>query len=127
MQQQRLTDLKKTLQKELKVQSLPNDEPSTNHEALKAASVPTNNLPATPRVVTQAVVPPTTTPRPTTRPTQPDGMLDHRRTSRGSSSSVPGEELIHDVNFQYLKHVVLKFMLSRDHEVNIKHLKYITT
>ena len=31
-----------------------------------------------------------------------------------------------DVNFQYLKHVVMKFMLSRETEVSISHLNHVT-
>lgn len=78
LQQQRLSDMKKTLQKELKTQS--ND---------------TDNL------VVQQATSPAVAPRSPTL----------------SSASVPVKTEMEEVNFKYLKHVIFKFLTSREYEV----------
>ena len=117
MQQQRLTDLKKTLQRELKVQTLPNDElangssdteisqsktnSSTNHQA-PTAGVNTSHQTLTPEAA----------------------LISHKSTHspvpvRKSRNAHPElEEQGPEVNIMYLKHVVLKFILSREAEVS---------
>jgi len=74
--QQRLSDMKKTLQKELKNQ--------TNSESDLSSMHLSSNLPAPPATLT----------------------------------SDPGNSDLDEVNFRYLKHVIFKFLTSREYEVN---------
>ncbi|CAL1540795.1 unnamed protein product [Lymnaea stagnalis] len=140
-QEQTLKDLRTTLQRELKVQSLPNDEgldqtgnnttstspslsrrydsyqqqqQSLQHNYSQPNLLRNNNSMSNP---TAAVLP-------------VQLSSSNMMTLTSSSSSVPSgatdaltahtthvkRELDKDVNFQYLKHVVLKFMLSRESE-----------
>ncbi|XP_033732585.1 golgin subfamily A member 1-like [Pecten maximus] len=106
-QEQRLADLKKTLQRELKVQALPNDEPIVVRGASDQSAI------------SQRLTPPS-------RPSPPrdyvynGGGLSPNRLLEVHSPNLhmPGGDtsLDNEVNFQYLKHVVLKFMLSRESE-----------
>ncbi|KAK7094844.1 hypothetical protein V1264_006339 [Littorina saxatilis] len=133
-QEQTVKDLRQTLQRELKVQALPNDDASDDNNVPS----PSTNRKFPPR---QAVPPRSVSP-------QPPQSTHHNMSSFGSavlpvSSSVTSSsataavkpmtltsvmqvshergvvvrrDLEQDVNFQYLKHVVLKFMLSREAE-----------
>ncbi|XP_021354989.1 golgin subfamily A member 1-like [Mizuhopecten yessoensis] len=113
-QEQRLADLKKTLQRELKVQALPNDEP------IVVRSASDQNL------LSQRLTPPSRTSPPKDYVNNVGGLSPNRllevRNSPNDRKSVsvhmPGGDnsLDNEVNFQYLKHVVLKFMLSREAE-----------
>ena len=166
MQQQRLSDLKKTLQREFKVQALPNDDP--NHLLPPAGVVPGVAHPVSP---TGKLSKSSSTPQGLN--TLPDNYI-HKPvfrnsmgvTSSSSSSGTPssaaaaaaqlaqrqmdvlqlvknggdnpmiptagstvrdlrsggvnhGLEYNRDINFEYLRHVVLKFMLSRETEVSV--------
>lgn len=174
-QEQRLNDLKKTLQRELKVQSLPSDDPIDAKVAALTPPLPRknstsrsthngDNVPKTRRMNSHE-----RSPLPGNSVTDmleasevgnsygtPDffvgqgthpglrNMMDKNiygansshatipvndRTSGGYSvshsksrtSSINEFDTRHlekDINFQYLKHVVMKFMLSREHEVS---------
>ena len=121
-----MSDLKKTLQRELKVQALPNDEmtePSNNlvsqhshsvsMDALNSKSLAANvNNSAAPMLQTSGSV---------TRNMHTNKYIE-RQLERASPEPVrrSSSRRIHeeDVNFTYLKHVVLKFMLSRESEVS---------
>ena len=128
MQQQRLSDLKKTLQRELKVQTLPNDDTRSGVE--KATSPPTlapnlfpghvelasmtngnskNSITSSTRQLERSF---------TVRPS-----LNNNRSrsplSLQANDQEGGLSLWQDTNFEYLKHVVLKFVLSGEHEVCI--------
>ena len=135
MQQQRLSDLKKTLQRELKVQALPNDEPVTvkqdTADSTKRSSSPTLNPNIYPGHVELASMSNGNHPHiSTSSSTKPlevpitvrsNGLSSHKRT-RSALSLQQGDRdegltLWQDTNFEYLKHVVLKFVLSREHEV----------
>ena len=112
MQQQRLTDLKKTLQKELKVQSLPND---VNSEPPKEPET-TNSKPAT----IQADSPQTV------NMVAPSFVSPSNFSNRGQPVVLDEEDNpMMEINFQYLRHVVLKFMLSREHEVSTTYQKLV--
>ncbi len=183
MQQQRLSDLKKTLQRELKVQALPNDEvssgltPSNSARDLPSLAMTnsdgiTNNgrtssskYESGDGAVSNTLVVPSNT-----KSKSPDsrglhgvhsagsGSLDfgsplnsdmvgggYSSHSRGQFNSSDGKDYHHhhrnhhhskagklrlssdeeldyskDVNFEYLRHVILKFMLSRENEVSIE-------
>ncbi|XP_023228340.1 golgin subfamily A member 1-like [Centruroides sculpturatus] len=85
LQQQRLSDMKKTLQRELKIQS-----------------------------GTDGILPIDSAEIPMIQPTD-------SRISSGWSQSIPNKKNYHvdgddDINFQYLKHVIFKFMTSEDYE-----------
>ncbi|XP_071487344.1 golgin subfamily A member 1-like [Diadema antillarum] len=108
MQQQRLSDLKKTLQKELKVQTIAGYE--SPEEALRSAdplpnrsklTVPENNF----RGSNNSLQPPASS-------LELDSTL-----SRSD---------FREINFQYLRHVVFKFMSSTDYEAK-QLLKAVST
>lgn len=82
LQQQRLADMKKTLQKELKNQGA--NELGDNLSPLSAGPSPAANRKAPPS---------------------------------SSSSAAPGKSDLEEVNFKYLKHVIFKFLTSREYEV----------
>ncbi|XP_060074721.1 golgin subfamily A member 1-like [Ylistrum balloti] len=110
-QEQRLADLKKTLQRELKVQALPNDEPIL----IRGASDPS--------LSSQRLTPPTQTSPPKDFTNNfgglsPNRLLEVHSPNDRKNMRMPGGDnsLDNEVNFQYLKHVVLKFMLSRESE-----------
>lgn len=177
-QEQRLNDLKKTLQRELKVQSLPNDDPIDPKVAALTPPLPRKNStsrssdshPKTRRMNSheRSPLPSESMPdsldmssnnsygtqdyfvgqnnsHPGYRPgldrslfgasgshatisvndsvrSSPHGSYSVQQ-NRSRTSSVTNEfdtrHLEKDINFQYLKHVVMKFMLSREHEVSI--------
>ncbi|XP_063966358.1 golgin subfamily A member 1-like [Lytechinus pictus] len=108
MQQQRLSDLKKTLQRELKVQTIAGYE--SPEEALRGndtqvdknkLSIPANNFHGSNSNLTQSTV-----------LTDQDGGL-----SRSD---------FREINFQYLRHVVFTFMSSTDYEAK-QLLKAVST
>lgn len=152
MLQQRLNELKKTLQRELKVQSLPNDElsgrltPSSSSKDLNNQVTATNSLSNNHRQERSAPASIAVTPQDgmdhqltahhhtkrsnfmhknqnmsecnTRYPSIPQDALSGQRTQ---NSSLKGhycdpKDFSYDINFEYLKHVVLKFLLSREHE-----------
>lgn len=105
--QQRLNDMKKTLQKELKFQSLPNEieivssqkkkEPITHQKIIiEESKIKTNEEFA----IIQTMSPPT--------PTTPK--------NNGKPKPLTNDN---EINFKYLKHVVLKFITSREYEVSV--------
>ncbi|XP_062622379.1 golgin subfamily A member 1-like [Saccostrea cucullata] len=153
-QEQRLSDLKKTLQRELKVQALPNDQPMNirSQSPLREQSgVTTSQIPQSqqhqldgihnggargrtpPSPNYSSVVPSGET---SLTPSSPAVLHDissvqhitqtHERVKslqdsiegRGNilNSAANMNSLEKDINFQYLKHVVMKFMLSREAE-----------
>lgn len=115
-QELRLTDLKKTLQRELRVQALPNDETC---EARGQSSTPPMNRksPAT-RLSPQTVRKTSRTPSPTifASPPYTDNCIA-KEVVRVKDCDIQ-RSLEKDINFKYLKHVILKFMLSRESEVS---------
>ncbi|XP_003723291.2 golgin subfamily A member 1 isoform X2 [Strongylocentrotus purpuratus] len=108
MQQQRLSDLKKTLQRELKVQTIAGYE--SPEEALRnndtqldknKLSIPDNNFHGSNSSLTQSTV-----------FTDQDGSL--------------ARSDLREINFQYLRHVVFTFMSSTDYEAK-QLLKAVST
>lgn len=153
-QEQRLSDLKKTLQRELKVQALPNDQPMNirSQSPLREQVSVTNQASQYPQQHSDGVhnggargrTPPS--PNYTTlvqsgetnlSPNSPAVLHDFSSVQRSKQyqdgikslqDSIEGRgnilnsaanmnSLEKDVNFQYLRHVVMKFMLSREAEV----------
>ncbi|XP_052827027.1 golgin subfamily A member 1 isoform X5 [Octopus bimaculoides] len=114
-QQQKLIDLRKTLQKELKVQALPNDNlPPDNRDSSNTPPLKRkNNLEQSVNISTSLNKLPH-------EAYAKSLELNHMRTHSDlpvhatDSFRVKADEK--DVNFLYLKHVVLKFMLSRENE-----------
>lgn len=115
MQQQKLTDLRKTLQKELKVQALPNDD--LHNENRETSQTPPlkrkNSLGQSMNLSTSLTKLPHEiyAKNLQIRPARSNCDLP---VNVSDSFHVKADEK--DVNFQYLKHVVLKFMLSRENE-----------
>lgn len=89
LQQQRLSDMKKTLQRELKIQS-PSLESNSLEPAEKDTLIP-SQMPFS-RLVEPSI-----------------SSLVHDRPSSLS-------EKLDDINFRYIKHVILKFVTSREYE-----------
>lgn len=117
--QQRLNDMKKTLQKELKYQSLPNEtitvthSPSSTQSKQSISSSPSNHQ-------TIEIKPSESTSLTNTNNINNKRISNHSNLSRKSSTFNANNNLsnLHDdVNFKYLKHVVLKFVTSREYEV----------
>ena len=179
-QEQKINDLKKTLQRELKVQSLPNDEPmdpklvtgtppltrkthakhehnsrTRKHSAHERSPVlgeglsdisesPVPTLGQQDFFVGENFLPGKSGPHGHSYGANGNAansyhatisVSDNQHASHGSYSvhsagggvrTVRSEfetrHLEKDINFQYLKHVVMKFMLSREHEVGICNL-----
>lgn len=179
-QEQRLNDLKKTLQRELKVQTLPNDEPvdpklaaltpplprknslhrehqsrthrSNSYERNRVPDESTidtvdginnsygvqdyfigdhsDNVPQGPKSNSERISPFSVPNHATISVNDTHGAHIHHSAymsaghSRGHSApqrtnlgrQFDTQHLEKDINFQYLKHVVMKFMLSREHE-----------
>ena len=151
MQQQRLTDLKKTLQRELKVQTLPNDDQplsdsesvrplgrtlaeSRSHSAVSLNHASSNS--SAPHSVSSS----RTTPSllytnsakisidATLMGSAGQSLMVHNAASNNTGGhkkrkppfNAKGEyDHTQDLNLEYLKHVVLKFMLSREAEVRL--------
>lgn len=129
MQQQRLSDLKKTLQREFKVQALPNDDHFLHPpagELSKSSSTPQglNMLPD------NYIHKPMFKNSQASLQQQMDMTMFHLVNSssgRGGGGSNGSQrtgnhalEYNRDINFEYLRHVVLKFMLSRETEVSCR-------
>lgn len=106
--QQRLNDIKKTLQKELKYQNvhLPNEKvetkPSDLHKTASSQSLTTK---------------PTYTSSSGRSPSHPNNISILKNPNPPSPVNSNHLASLHDdVNFKYLKHVVLKFLCSREYE-----------
>ncbi|XP_050389298.1 golgin subfamily A member 1 [Patella vulgata] len=121
-QEQTLKDLRQTLQRELKVQSLPNDD-SDRSRGNSPLPVRKNNKPA--QIEVKPMPPVSASKSSCQQPSHmppPSGILmsqeDFDRVGaftgyvKDKTPGFPERE----VNLQYLKHVVLKFMLSRESE-----------
>ena len=140
--QQRLNDMKKTLQKELKYQSLPNESKAMT-VLESTTSTTTNSNSVNTSSIIQLINPSKTeehtalnlTLLPNTPASPPSSHNNHsfpiRRTSLTIGKSTPptnNAQLNHlhdDTNFKYLKHVILKFLTSREYEVNfIKNIQF---
>lgn len=143
--QQRLNDMKKTLQKELKFQSLPNEKPKneqyTNSQGaneqdlindldmnspIKKPMNPKFSLDYSSDTQAQSIlkhVPPSTQFKKQLTNTNSANSSVLNSTAFNSSNkkvNLVNSQLSHlhdDVNFKYLKHVVLKFLTSREYEV----------
>ena len=134
-QEQRLRDLQKTLHRELKVQPLPSDEPVIIDGAAQTPPMQrkvndSRNSPfrdgndyrelspmsmghVTKRELSPAMI------GHEMRQLELNSVSNHSKDSHGAKVlNDPRKELENDVNFKYLKHVVLKFMLSREAEVS---------
>lgn len=115
MQQQKLTDLRKTLQKELKVQALPNDDvQNENRETSQTPPLKRKSSVGQSMNLSSSFA---------KLPHESYAKnLEIRPTRSNYDLPVNVSDPFHvkadekDVNFQYLKHVVLKFMLSRENE-----------
>ena len=159
-QQQRIGDLRKTLQKELKVQSLPNDEPVHgnssimhpmdsvgdspaaraalsggtalvhDHHASQPAALPVSssqihNLSRTTTSTVKSGLHPRQCDNsvglaPLDRLVVPKGKGGFPQYSTSSLSFTINENADgDDINLPYVKHVVLKFILSRESEVRL--------
>ncbi|GAB1603147.1 golgin subfamily A member 1-like isoform X2 [Argonauta hians] len=116
-QQQKLIDLRKTLQKELKVQALPNDNnlPTDNRE--QVTHTPPlkrkNNLEQSVNISSSFNKLPHEA---YAKSLELNSMRSHSDLPVHGSDSFRVKADEKDVNFLYLKHVVLKFMLSRENE-----------
>ncbi|KAL5011326.1 hypothetical protein ScPMuIL_009877 [Solemya velum] len=113
-QELRLTDLKKTLQRELRVQALPNDEMC---DARGQSSTPPmhRKSPAT-KLSPQTVRKTCRTPSPTQFHIPPHTDNSFTKEIARKDDCDIQSALEKDINFKYLKHVILKFMLSRESE-----------
>ena len=152
-QQQRLNDLKKLVQRELKVQATPSEQPSMTASVMNSHTRPKDVLPAvhafTPQFSNDTRNPNQVAPaQPRTSTSVPVAQLPNCSqnnaafmptlittsssslvTSKNSQScdscqrpycvELDEGNYITDTNFRYLRHVVLKFMLSRETEVCI--------
>ena len=122
-----MSDLKKTLQRELKVQSLPNDEMTDSNNLVsqhsRSISMDSLNTQTITNESRGSPVPMLQTSASVTRNMHTNKYIEKQldraspEPARRASSRKKFEE---DVNFTYLKHVVLKFMLSRESEVSLK-------
>ncbi|KAK7502538.1 hypothetical protein BaRGS_00006113 [Batillaria attramentaria] len=124
-QEQTVKDLRQTLQRELKVQALPNDDASDDASSPATSRKFPPRQPATIAVTQQShnnnsLAPPSTSyaaasSSSTTAAVKPMTVGSTMAVSDQRGFTVR-RDLEQDVNFQYLKHVVLKFMLSRESE-----------
>lgn len=117
--QQRLNDMKKTLQKELKYQALPNEAATASINT--SANMPSNKTTPSPTMSVHNQFNSETKPSETVNNTR--RISAHHLTLGRKSSLLTNNNLsnLHDdVNFKYLKHVVFKFVTSRDYEVSFK-------
>ncbi|XP_076436252.1 uncharacterized protein LOC143275847 isoform X2 [Babylonia areolata] len=130
-QEQTVKDLRQTLQRELRVQALPNDEASDDNN-IPSPSTSRKHLPPAPRQAvpstsvslqmvstsSSAVLPVSSSSSvlsSTTAAVKPMTLTSMMQVSQ-ERGMVVRRDLEQDINFQYLKHVVLKFMLSRESE-----------
>ncbi len=117
--QQRLNDMKKTLQKELKYQSLPNENKSSNDQQ-QQQTVPNNKV-----VIVEnqnkSISSTFLNNKRLSLTTQSNLNLTnnnnnlHKKLSANNTNQL--SSLHDDVNFKYLKHVIFKFLTSREYEV----------
>ena len=143
--QQRLNDMKKTLQKELKYQSLPNEPsvsaPPADHDNGSNAGKPSQQeqqqqmkngfkttAPVTPALEAKAQLvkkanQPAIYPASSQSAAQSNPALSMKRNSIQPNHL---SNLHEDVNFKYLKHVVLKFVTSREYEVSLAQPRGLT-
>lgn len=98
MLQQRLTDMKKTLQRELKVPVNTIDPGGTDSDGFIPAYAPCTSSGSSSAVLT------------------PSSSQQLHVTPRYRTEV--DEDLTDDVNFKYLKHVLIKFLTSREYEVS---------
>ncbi|KAL8598143.1 hypothetical protein ACOMHN_043214 [Nucella lapillus] len=138
-QEQTVKDLRQTLQRELRVQALPNDDASDDNN-VPSPSTARRLLPPAPRQTgppaslslqpactssslvllssSSAVLPVSSSSSmssSTTAAVKPMTLMPFMQVSQ-ERGIVVRRDLEQDINFQYLKHVVLKFMLSREAE-----------
>lgn len=123
-----MKDLRQTLQRELKVQVLPNDELSDDNTSSPSMSrkFPMRNAASSNGSQFSLSISSSLTSTSQSSITTPSSFAT-AAVKPMTNSVVPvsdqrglvvRRDLEQDVNFQYLKHVVLKFMLSRESEVN---------
>lgn len=125
--QQRLNDMKKTLQKELKYQSLPNENKSSNDQQ-QQQTVPNNNNNNKVVIVenqNKSISSTLLNNKRLSLTTQSNLNLTnnlnnnnnnlHKKLSANNTNQL--SSLHDDVNFKYLKHVIFKFLTSREYEV----------
>lgn len=124
-----MKDLRQTLQRELKVQVLPNDELSDDNTSSPSMSrkFPMRNAASSNGSQFSLSISSSLTSTSQSSITTPSSFATAAVKPMTNSAIVPvsdqrglvvRRDLEQDVNFQYLKHVVLKFMLSRESEVN---------
>lgn len=112
--------MKKTLQRELKYQALPNDKHSSDklnepqlqaHKTLSTTSTSSNSeSPVSSNSASKLQQ--TTVPKRLQLYSSTSGLNVTKKISNSDMSA-----LHEDVNFKYLKHVVIKFLTSREYEV----------
>ena len=125
--QQRLNDMKKTLQKELKYQSLPNENKSSNDQQ-QQQTVPnySNNKVVIVENQNKSISSTLLNNKRLSLTTQSSNLnltynLNnnnnnlHKKLSANNTNQL--SSLHDDVNFKYLKHVIFKFLTSREYEV----------
>lgn len=151
--QQRLNDMKKTLQKELKFQSLPNEKPKNEqytsqganeqdqvsdlemNSPIKKPMNPKFSLDYSSDTQAQSIlkhVPPSASSQLKKQLTISNSANNsalnsatnafNNNNSNNKKVNLVNSQLSHlhdDVNFKYLKHVVLKFLTSREYEVGL--------
>ena len=121
-----MSDLKKTLQRELKVQSLPNDEMTDSNNLVSqhshSISMDSLNTQTIANESRSSPVPMLQTSASVTRNMHTNKYIEKQldRASPEPARRASSRKKFEDVNFTYLKHVVLKFMLSRESEVSLK-------
>lgn len=114
---QRLNDMKKTLQRELKFQTLPNEKHQQQQDLQPFAQ--TTNQDKKPNFESS-------TPNHNSDNTNKQDLLKKHsnlnyilsKTAKPMPHVANLSNLHDDVNFKYLKHVVLKFLTSREYEVS---------
>ncbi|OPL20959.1 hypothetical protein AM593_08465, partial [Mytilus galloprovincialis] len=121
-QEQRLRDLQKTLQRELRVQPLPSDEPVVIDASftlpMQRKISESRNSPLKDNIDFKDHNPATISHvmKPFETNNHSDNGIDVHKNRTRNSDHLLRKDLENDVNFKYLKHVVLKFMLSREAE-----------
>jgi len=101
--QQRLGDMKKTLQRELMSNATSNEDHSAGGAAVSGTSGFANASNAS---GSAAVLAPSSS-----------HQISQRKLQQQATGTMPIDD--NNVNFQYLKHVLMKFLTSREYEVSI--------
>lgn len=112
--QQRLNDLKKTLQRELKYQQLPNEAAVPNPAVDEIAS---RTKPSVAQIEAKSV----NGTGPAKKVSLPTPIVSPTVTSAFLFNGIPSNKKLDDINHKYLKHVILKFLTSREYEVGFTH------